>query len=387
MKSWINSIALQGITVVVLLIQYYLISYILTESDITKLLLLLSITSISLIALDTPFIFYSINHNHSVLDALKSSNTFRHFLIGFTLICAFIYWTLLAQKYELTKIDILLFLLLHISETITLNYLLVIAEKGLIGQVMRVLKITVICLTLWIWEIGLSGIIGVIILLNLVTYALIIQSLSRKFNIKKLCFVYSPLGPDSISFNSYMSNLTTVTGGLLVSMTIPFASAIRLNTSDLHTLIISDRYVRNCENVFQSVIAWNFKKLNHLGFAIRWPAIVLAVALFSVFLIVSPSVVSLIFNSNFTSIEILMLQIYSLVSLLGPMSTIIGLKRFVYQDRPLEFSICVIIMGFLTWASQIQPFIRLPLQVVSPVLYFTCILYLIFRSKNTVPDK
>lgn len=383
MKPWLYSAAIQSITIVVLLIQYFLLSYMLTDNELTLFLLLLSITSISLIILDAPFIFHSITHKHSVVEALESSNTFRHFILGFTLVCALVYWASLAQKYELTVINISLFLVLHISEAITLNYLLIIAEKGHYGQVLRMLKILIICFILYIWEAGLTGVIGLIIILNFVNYLLVIWSLSKQYNIKKLYFVYSRSVADRISFNSYMRNLTTVTGGLLVSMTIPFASAVNLDTNALLTLIISDRYVRNCENVFQSVIAWNFKKLNHLRFNVKWPEIGVAALLFSVFLIVSPAIVSFIFNTNLSSTEILILRIYCFVALLGPVLTVIGLKRFVYQGRPLEFSVHVIVMGLLMWVSQIQNFINLPLQVISPVLYFTCIIFLIHKSTST----
>lgn len=379
MKSWLHSFVLQGITGIFLIFKYYLISNILIEDELTQFLLLLSITSISLIVLDAPFVFHSISSGQSVLDTLKSSNTFRHFILIFTLMCALIFWLLYSQRYYLTTSTILFFLIFQISETIILNYLLVIAEKGYFGQVLRLLKIILICVILNIWELGLFDIIGLIVFLNIVVYLLVLQKLSRYLNIKRLYFVFLRSGEDRIYFSSYLRNLITVTGGLLMSITIPFASVVNLDANTLQTLITTDRYVRSFENIFQSVIAWNFNKLHNLRSDISLRNTIFTLLIFAFFVIISPKLISIMFNTSFNSIENHMLQFYCLVTIFGPIMTILGLKKFIYQRRALEYSLYTIVMGLLMLLSQFQSSIRLPLQIVSPVVYIATILFMLYR--------
>jgi peptidoglycan/LPS O-acetylase OafA/YrhL len=144
--------------------------------------------------------------------------------------------------------------------------------------------------------------------------------------------------------------------------------------------VLTDRFVRNFENIFQAALHWNLKNLHTVSDRKVFKYTIAFLIITGVFTIISPWLIKELLNTKFTQPEYFYLQAYCAIVFLGPMMTTIGFKYYVYKQRQIEFSILVTFVGISGILVISMQHILVPLQIALPISYGVALAILMMRK-------
>ena len=231
-------------------------------------------------------------------------------------------------------------------------------------------------------EVTLSELILINIGMNIITFVGILFYLKLALHLQLFKQILRFSLGSTTRLQVYLRNFIPNLGGLLLGTVIPVFGLQFLNADELNKLVLTDRFVRSFENIFQSILQWNLKQFKQFQSRdiIIYSAALIAAGL--VIIVAAPNLIRLLLNVEFDSIDNIHLQFYSTIIFLGPLITMFGTIYFIFSDRTLEYSLIIIILGIVSiiWISTINAILSITLGL--PFLYGITLLMLLLRRKE-----
>ena len=379
---FLNSIFIQALSGLTLFAYYHLITLSLDLNSENVFFIYISITAISILICDFSFAMTHIKLGHTIYETIELSLGLRTLLIVISTVLTMFFWLFNINTFELSFLLIFLILLFQISELIIPYYLFIVTNLGVFGQSLKLIKFVPLVAILFLFELTLTEIIVLNIFLNFLIFIYFIYYFKAYVNINLIKYLLILKADCFTIIKDYGRNFLPNLGGLLISMVIPVFGVHYLNKTNLNALILTDRFVRNFENIFQAVLQWNLRKLKDLtsreiiSYAQKFMVVTL------LFIAFSPMLISILLNADFDQLNNTYLRVYCTIIFMGPMSTFIGIKYFVYFNRPEEFSLIVGLIGLIAILAIVIPIDHMPIQIILPICYCIALITLIIRRSK-----
>ena len=374
----VKSFILQVVTAATLFGFYYLVTRNLGSSEETVYFLLLSLTGISLLLADFSFAVVSIRDGVSAKNAALSCGGGRGVIVLLSLLLMGLYWLEYQGKLSIGPNEICLLLVYQYSELMAPNYLLIIARKQLFGQSLKLSKFLLASFGLINFHLSFTLLLVLLSLLNGITVVAAIFFLKKQHKVPisshfRLSFL-SFYREIKLNMTNFLPNL----GGVAINSVIPVLGVGYMGNNQLNVLVLTDRFVRSFENIFQSVIQWNLAAIKtwSYSFVVVGIAGVLVLVLFSA---AAPVLVELFLNASFDSREVDLLRIYTSIAFLGPVIAIVGLRQYIYKNRSLEYALVLFVISLIAGIFVVVGGL-IPLQVLVPLLYVVALTFLLVRA-------
>jgi len=376
----LKSLTTQASTAIVMFLYYHFVTSSLNANSEIIYFTVVSIIALSILVTDFSFAITHIQLSDTIQTTVNKVAGLRNVLILSTVLITIIFWNIAANKLDLSFWLIFFIMLLQISELLIPFFLLLVIDKGIVGQILKLVKFIILSIILFLTDNTLTELILINIGLNTVIFILLAIYLSFHFNVRYVNFMLAMRLFSLSETKIYIKNFAPNLGGLLIGSVIPVFGVNFLDPKDLHRLILIDRFARNFENLFQAVLQWNIRKLNNI--TTKDTLIFCACVVFSgiILIILSPHLIILLLNTNFNTADNFYLKIYCTIVFLGPVSTLIGTGYFTFKGRSLEFALIIVLQGLATIIAIATANHLIQPTYVIPFFYLVAVSTLILRS-------
>ena len=377
---FIRSAIIQGASAIALFVYYYFLTLLFDLQSENIFFVCISITALSMLLCDFSFAITHVNSASSLQATLETSQGLRNLLIFSSLALSFLYWVMIFDSLNLNHWLIFLLLIFQFSEIVIPYYILIVMNCGMIGQILRLLKVTALLIGFSIINIDLEKILFLNISFNLLIYIFIVLWLIKLGNVSYISSFFNLKICNLEALKLYSKNFLPNLGGLIIGLVIPVFGVHTLGKDALNVVILSDRLVRNFENIFQAVLQWNLREIKELGKVKFIYSIKLFALANLIFILISPILISILLNTNFNKLEEFYLRIYCTIGFMGPIMTLVGVKYFVFYNRTVEFSLAVSAIGIS--AIMVIMSTTIPIQLALPIIYLLALVWLVVRRSN-----
>ena len=374
-----NSLLIQVVNALSLVVYYHLVTLALDINSETIYFLFISITALTLLFTDFSFAITHIQKEEPISVSVGRSYSLRNILICISILISSFLWSFYKVSFDADNHIILLILAAQLTELLIPFYVFIILNLGIIGQAIKFFKFIPLIAVLLIFDIDLFMILTYTVAANIIILLFILIYLRIKFNLSGSSYLFNFKLGDLHSLKTYLNNFLPNISGLFIGMVIPVLGVSHLNKTDFNTLLLTDRFVRNFENIFQAVLQWNLKGIKDFDIKNILRHIMLLFLGCLIFLLVSPHLINLFLNTEFGQLEELYLKAYCTIAFIGPVITLIGVKYYVFCNRALEYSIIVASIGAIATLALVIPSVAAPLQLALPFGYGAALFLLLIR--------
>ena len=378
-----NSFFIQALNAIMLVFYYHLATLNFDIDAENIYFLFISITALSLLFSDFSFALTHTKQDDTVCTSLKQSYGLRNILVLITIFASALFWSFSDFCTENNYQLLLLILISQFSELMIPYYLLIIANLSIIGQMLKVLKVIPLIFMLLFYNVDLYLILSCITTVNIILLIFLFLYLRIKLKIKAYTYFFNLNASNLGSIKNYLINFLPNMCGLFINMVIPILGVTYLGKAEFNTVLLTDRFVKNFENIFQAILQWNLREINTINDKVILRYLITFIFGILIFIFLSPHLIKILLNVQFRHIENIYLQVYCTIAIMGPLITFFGFRYYVLRNRVVEYTIIVSLVGFIAILALILPNSAVPLQLALPFGYGLALLILLVRKTNS----